>query len=334
MIVLLLWVMCVFPCWHSVSPGMYVNSHLFQHCWTSSCDSSNRGSLWVTSTSRSMPSGGRSMPCEQWRLTASFTSPRSVLLHLLPHPGQSYLVFYLTQVSQTASSTSPRSVLSPLLPHPGLSYLIFYLTLVSLTSSSTSLFTVGLLDWVCWLSKLITPAESSERFCFGFGLPLSHAFSAIVINAHSVHIHLQLLTWLDKVKQQPMDIKKGQGRCTSGDLAVSGLSLFCFLWALFFYMPAMTTTKLLLVGWYLKKNWIELKKTFQTLIHNGTVCGLTVCATAASTMFCTTLFTLDSLSQWKIMGRPHLLDRFLRLFSSLTAVWFLFLFLFFMHSEV
>ena len=148
-IVLLLWVMCVFPCWHSVSPGMYVNSHLFQRCWTSSCDSGNQGSLWVTSTSRSMPSGGPSMPCRRWRLTASSTSPRSVLLHLLPHPGQSYYIFYLTrsvwlhllphpgqsdyifyltQVSLTTSSTSPRSVLPCLLPHPGQSYLIFYFT--------------------------------------------------------------------------------------------------------------------------------------------------------------------------------------------------------------
>ena len=296
-IVLLLWVMCVFPCWRSVRPGMYVNSHLFQHCWTSSCNSGNRGSLWVTSTSKYTPSGGRSTPCRRWRLTASSTSPRSVLPHLLSHPGQSdcifyltqvsltvssasprsvlphllshpgqsYCIFCLTQVSLTSSSTSPRSVLPHLLPHPGQSYLIVYLTQVSLTSPSTSprsawLFTVGLLVWVCWLSKLIAPAESSECFCFGFGVPLSHAFSTIVINAHSVRVHFQLLTWLDKVKQQPLNIRK----------------------------------------------------TFQTLVHNGPVHGLTVCSTAASTLFCTASFTLDSVSRWKLVGHLHLRDRFVR----------------------
>ena len=49
-------------------------------------------------------------------------------------------------------------------------------------------------------------AESSKCFCFQPGIQISQAFSAIVINAHTVHIYKQP-TWLDK-RQQPMNTKK------------------------------------------------------------------------------------------------------------------------------
>ena len=42
-------------------------------------------------------------------------------------------------------------------------------------------------------------AESSKCFCFQSGIQISQAFSAIVINAHTVHIYKQPM-WLDQMK--------------------------------------------------------------------------------------------------------------------------------------